>query len=80
MTRTPRWSRKRILEDLAERYEVPRSRVAAVGDGANDRAMVRAAGIGIAFNAKPALREAADVIVDGSLADVWPHLEAAAGA
>ncbi len=70
----------RTLEDLAERYEVPRSRVVAVGDGANDRAMVRAAGIGIAFNAKPALREAADVIVDGSLADVWPHLEAAAGA
>lgn len=66
----------RVLEDLAARYGVPRSRVVAVGDGANDRAMVRAAGTGIAFRAKPALREAADVIVDGSLMDVWPYLEA----
>lgn len=68
----------RVLEDLSERYAVPRERVVAVGDGANDRAMVQAAGTGIAFRAKPALREAADVIVDGSLLDMWPHLEAAA--
>jgi phosphoserine phosphatase len=51
----------------------------AVGDGANDREMLTAAGTGIAFRAKPALREIADVVLDGeSLLDAWPHLEAAA--
>ena len=32
----------------------------AVGDGANDIDMLAAAGLGVAFNAKPALREVAD--------------------
>lgn len=68
-----------VLEDLAARHGLPRSRVVAMGDGANDRAMVEAAGTGIAFRAKPALREVADVALDGeSLLDAWPHLEAAA--
>jgi len=34
--------------------------VIAVGDGANDRSMVEAAGLGVAFHAKPALAEIAD--------------------
>jgi phosphoserine phosphatase len=33
--------------------------VLAVGDGANDLAMIQAAGMGVAFQAKPAVREAA---------------------
>lgn len=36
----------------------------AIGDGANDIEMITAADIGIAFCAKPALKEAADVIID----------------
>ena len=32
----------------------------AIGDGANDLDMLAAAGLGIAFNAKPVVREAAD--------------------
>ena len=36
----------------------------AVGDGANDVSMLEEAGLGIAFNAKPVLKEKADVIVD----------------
>ncbi len=36
----------------------------AIGDGANDRAMIEAAGLGIAFRAKPALIEVADVRLD----------------
>jgi phosphoserine phosphatase len=32
----------------------------AVGDGANDLDMIAAAGLGIAFNAKPVVRDAAD--------------------
>ena len=74
-------TKRATLEQLAERYGVPRERTVAVGDGANDAAMVRAAGTGIAFMAKPALREVADVILEGpSLLDVWPHLEALAPA
>jgi len=36
----------------------------AVGDGANDLAMVDAAGLGVAFHAKPALADAADARID----------------
>ena len=72
-------AKRRTLEELAQRYGVPASRVVAVGDGANDREMLSAAGTGIAFRAKPALREIADVVIDGdSLLEAWPHLEAAA--
>lgn len=68
----------RTLQDLSERYGVPVSRVVAIGDGANDREMVEAAGVGIAFRAKPALREVADVVIDSrSLLDAWEHLEGA---
>ena len=39
---------------------MPLSRTIAVGDGANDLDMLAAAGLGIAFNAKPVVRDAAD--------------------
>jgi phosphoserine phosphatase len=69
-------TKQRTLEELAARHGVPMERTVAVGDGANDALMVRAAGIGIAFRAKPALAEVADVRLDGpSLLDVWPHLQ-----
>ena len=71
-------AKRATLEELAERYGVDRARTVAVGDGANDAAMVRAAGTGVAFRAKPALREVADVVLDGpSLLDLWPYLEGA---
>ena len=38
--------------------------VLAVGDGANDIAMLKAAGLGVAFRGKPAVRAAADVCID----------------
>lgn len=73
---------KRVaLEEFAQRHGVPTARTVAMGDGANDREMLVAAGTGIAFRAKPALREVADVVLDGeSLWDAWPHLEAASRA
>ncbi len=40
--------------------------VIAVGDGANDAKMIMAAGIGVAFRAKPALKSVADVTLDHS--------------
>ena len=46
------------------------SQTVAVGDGANDLDMIATAGLGIAFNAKPAVRDAADASVS------VPHLDA----
>ena len=39
----------------------------AIGDGANDLAMLALAGFSVAFNAKPLVRDAADAAVDGRL-------------
>ncbi|MDI2029949.1 phosphoserine phosphatase SerB [Saccharopolyspora sp. TS4A08] len=50
----------KALRRFAEDYGVPAAQCVAVGDGANDIDMLSAAGLGVAFNAKPALREVAD--------------------
>ncbi len=50
----------RIIEELAKREGISKENVVAVGDGANDRIMIENAGLGIAFNAKKALKEVAD--------------------
>ncbi|NHA69087.1 HAD hydrolase family protein, partial [Phycicoccus flavus] len=42
---------------------LPLSRTVAIGDGANDLDMLGAAGLGVAFNAKPVVREQADTAV-----------------
>ncbi|HLZ36400.1 MAG TPA: phosphoserine phosphatase SerB [Mycobacteriales bacterium] len=52
------------LERFAEAAGVPVSQTVAVGDGANDIDMLTRAGLGIAFNAKPAVRQAADAAVN----------------
>ncbi|PZU48369.1 MAG: phosphoserine phosphatase SerB [Microbacterium sp.] len=51
------------LHEWAQASGVPLHRTIAVGDGANDLLMMAAAGLGVAFNAKPAVRAAADVVV-----------------
>lgn len=48
------------LREFAELSGVGMEQTIAIGDGANDLDMIAAAGLGIAFNAKPAVREAAD--------------------
>lgn len=52
------------LRDFAEISGVEMDQTIAIGDGANDLDMITAAGLGIAFNAKPALRAAADSTVN----------------
>ena len=48
------------LRDFAVMESVTMEQTVAIGDGANDLDMIAAAGLGIAFNAKPAVRAAAD--------------------
>ena len=52
------------LVQLTSQYGLPLSQVMAIGDGANDIPMLKAAGFGVAFMAKPALREVADYCLD----------------
>jgi phosphoserine phosphatase len=65
-----RAGKERALRHFAAAAGVPLSQTVAVGDGANDLDMISAAGLGIAFNAKPAVREAADTSLS------VPHLDA----
>lgn len=55
-----RAGKAKALRDFAHQAGVPMEQTVAVGDGANDIDMLNAAGLGVAFNAKPALREVAD--------------------
>ena len=57
------------LRRFAAEAGTPLSQTVAVGDGANDLDMIAAAGLGIAFNAKPAVQDAADASV------TVPHLD-----
>ncbi len=52
-----------LLARIAAAEGVPLSQTVAVGDGANDLDMLGAAGLGIAFNAKPVVRAQADTTV-----------------
>jgi phosphoserine phosphatase len=54
----------RALERFAREARLPISQTVAIGDGANDLDMIAAAGLGIAFNAKPVVRQAADTAVN----------------
>ncbi len=51
------------LREFAAREGLTLAQTVAVGDGANDLDMLAAAGLGIAFNAKPVVREAADAAI-----------------
>ncbi|KNX37197.1 phosphoserine phosphatase SerB [Luteipulveratus halotolerans] len=52
------------LRRFADAAGLPLSRTVAVGDGANDLDMLAAAGLGVAFNAKPVVQEQADTTVN----------------
>jgi phosphoserine phosphatase len=49
-----------LLHEMARREGIRMEQVIAVGDGANDLPMLNSAGLGIAFHAKPMVREGAE--------------------
>ena len=65
-----RAGKAKALRRFAAEYDIPLAQCVAVGDGANDIDMLSAAGMGVAFNAKPALREVADTALS------HPYLDA----
>ena len=52
-----------LLDAIAQRENIALEQTIAIGDGANDMTMLQRAGLGIAFHAKPKLKEAADTSV-----------------
>jgi phosphoserine phosphatase len=56
--------KRRTLLDVADLMGISAAQTIAVGDGANDLPMMRAAGLSIAFHAKPAVRMEASLCVD----------------
>jgi phosphoserine phosphatase len=64
--------RKRdLLLEIAKKENVPLEQVVAIGDGANDLLMLKAAGLGVAFNAKPLVQMEAKARLNGdSLLDL----------
>ena len=65
-----RAAKEKYLREWAGREGIPMEHTIAVGDGANDLDMLGAAGIGVAFNAQPAVRAVADAAVN------MPYLDA----
>ncbi len=62
------------LRRFARTAGVPLSQTVAVGDGANDLGMIAAAGLGVAFNAKPVVRDAADTALNVPYLDTILYL------
>lgn len=69
-----RAAKAEFLEEFARESGIEMHQTVAVGDGANDIDMISAAGLGIAFNAKPALREIADTSVNSPFLDEVVHM------
>ena len=57
-------AKAQALIEWAETTQTAISQTVAIGDGANDLKMMETAGLSIAFDAKPIVRERADVILD----------------
>ena len=56
--------KRRCLIEQADIFSIPMRQTVAIGDGANDLPMIHAAGLGIAFHAKPTVQAQADVTIN----------------
>jgi len=59
-----REGKRAALAGLREKLGLPRAATLAIGDGANDLDMLREAGLGVAYHAKPKVAEVAHARVD----------------
>jgi phosphoserine phosphatase len=59
-----RAAKEEALLKLTRQLDLDRSETLAVGDGANDLGMIRLAGLGVAYRAKPVVRAEADAAID----------------
>jgi len=64
----------KALQRFADELGLPLGATIAIGDGANDLDMLNVAGLGIAFNAKPVVREAAPTAVNVPYLDTIMYL------
>ncbi|HWU33475.1 MAG TPA: phosphoserine phosphatase SerB [Marmoricola sp.] len=64
----------KALRRFADELGLPVGATIAIGDGANDLDMLNVAGLGIAFNAKPVVREAAPTAVNVPYLDTIMYL------
>jgi phosphoserine phosphatase len=69
-----RAGKARALERFAAAHGIPLEQTVAVGDGANDLDMLGVAGLGIAFNAKPVVREQAHAALNQPYLDAVLHV------
>jgi len=69
-----RQAKAQALADFAATAGVELEQTVAIGDGANDLDMLAAAGLGIAFNAKPVVRDAADTALSVPYLDAVLYL------
>lgn len=69
-----RAAKARALREFAAEVGVSEAATIAIGDGANDLDMLNAAGLGIAYNAKPMVRDAADTAVNVPYLDAILYL------
>jgi phosphoserine phosphatase len=61
-------TKARVVNELAAEYNIAASQTVAIGDGANDIPMLKAAALGVAFHAKPKVQaQAKAAIRQGSL-------------
>ena len=69
-----RAAKEKFLREWAAAEGIALEHTVAVGDGANDLDMLGAAGIGVAFNAKPAVRAVADAAINMPYLDAVRHI------
>jgi phosphoserine phosphatase len=69
-----RAGKARALREFAAELGIPQSATVAIGDGANDLDMLSAAGLGVAYNAKPVVRSQAHTAVNVPYLDTIMYL------
>ena len=69
-----RAGKARALREFAAELGIPESATVAIGDGANDLDMLSAAGLGVAYNAKPVVRSQAHTAVNVPYLDTIMYL------